>query len=50
MKLKLAALKSFKNKIKGEKYYKVYGRFGTEFKEYREENIGIWDLEENYER
>lgn len=29
---------------------KVYGRFGTEFKEYREENIGIWDLEENYER
>ena len=28
---------------------KVYGRFGTEFKKYREENIGIWDLEENYE-
>lgn len=29
---------------------KVYGRFWTEFKEYREENIDIWDLEENYER
>ena len=28
---------------------RVHGRFGTEFKKYREENIGIWDLEENYE-
>nr|DAU20454.1 MAG TPA: hypothetical protein [Caudoviricetes sp.] len=29
MKLKLAALKSFKNKIKGEKYYGINNRSNT---------------------